>query len=584
MNIVAASLVAQRHERQITPIALALYAIPLCINLLAAQAGERPATLGYFLLGVGLALLVRALPLCGLSRYGRRFLLKGLGTALLGGLLWWMAMYSGEATGAAWTAGIAVYGLAGGVYRMFRKRDTVFGMTIKEYGADFFERFAAHLKASGGVMEQLPIRNWPYRCKYKSARCLMKPLNAETIAFSQISRRGRASLKKLVDTFPGGVDKVRFGCSVHPGITESFMAAQAVFLSPGAVVKDAYIIDNTLCFVFADQDRPGDDRFVTAAFGPLPRWDRPFLEIFQVCAEDVFKAKMQWDIPERTPLPQFVGARIDYEVVHQGPLDRFGEKLILRCAQEGRSRQYEIAFADGKIRIAETDIPTVRGLVPVGKYLDFWGGYSPAYATMFDDTHDKVYDRSTKRMAPRDGYALTAIDTFDRSRRIRIREYRSEYEAIRKAMERAEKEAPRDEIEQSYVYQVHDHNGKMRFSSNCPPPFEAGRHILVERLAEGRPFWGKVVRNELLLLLMFIGLVSLTCIPFLLLLAQDNGYALLFSFLIYYSFGGLVGCCNGISLEANSRWGRFASFLLFLSLSGACIVLLLCSYAFFLKG
>ena len=584
MNIVAASLVAQRHERQITPFALGFYAIPLCFNLLTAQAGERPATLGYFLLGVGLTLLVRALPLCGLSRYGRRFLLKGLGTALLGGLLWWMAMDSGAATAAAWAAAVGAYLLAGGVYHLFRKRDTVFGMTIKEYGADFFERFADHLKASGGSMEQLPIRNWPYRCKYKSARFLMKPLNAETIAFCQITRRGRARLKKLVDTFPGGVDKVRFGCSVHPGITESFMAAQAVFLSPGAVVRDAYVIDNTLCFVFADQDNPGGDTFVTAAFGPYPRWDRPFLEIFQVCAEDVFKAKMQWDIPERTPLPQFISARVDYEVVHQGPLDRFGEKLILRSAKQGRSRQYEVAFADGKIRIAETDIPTVRGLVPVGKYLDFWSGYSPAYATMFDDTHDKVYDRSGKRMAPRNGYALTAIDTFDRSRRIRIREYRSEYEAIRKAMERAEKEAPRDEIEQSYVYQVHDHNGKMRFSSNCPPPFEAGRHLLVDCLVGSRPFWGKVVGSKLLLLLMFIGLVALSFIPVLLLGRQDNGYVLLFSFLIYYPIGGLIGCCEGISRDANSRVGTLVSWLFFILLSGASVALLLCAYAFLWRG
>ncbi|WP_320171875.1 hypothetical protein [Maridesulfovibrio sp.] len=543
--------------------------------------------MGVFFLGVGAALIMEALSFLVLvPAYGIAMFTGWLARTGLGGLLVWAAFDMNLAGQGTAIAAAVFYLLIIGFYALTFSKYKRFSVVAIGTG-DSLDSFMKEFENAGAKRSEI-FKDSDEGRHYELNNFLVNLNVTETDRDGFVYAVGNLipkNLKCMQKVFAAtkGITSIWEGlyfhtnCRVTNGNIKRLFDEQAVF-------EDAYILGNSLLFTLrtkkvltgihgspAEESAPGAGQVhhVTVSFNRFPQKKEYLLNLNTAEPDILIKINVVESEEGETKraCPELLGGNISFSVVHEGPLDTFGSRLIFKKQGEQGLEYFLISCSsvNGIIikAVSESEAKSFPA-VSVDKYLDYWSSFTPLDANA--DNEEVTVARPNIFMAPRGKIIILGYDEkTDKYQRVGV--YKSERKAVTEALIRAGKF--QSEVGCG-IYQTYNEDGDLLFATNLNQPVERPNFI-TKMLRYSAPFWndflyegyGKIILGSYVLAL-------ITAIPLFSSFMKEHPGIFLIYMLLPLGLGTTCIMAWGhLSYRTTSRGGRLAC--VFLGIFGTII-------------
>lgn len=576
-----------RHLRQITPVAVGIFTLILAVGPFFTPAYQKHPSpcMGVFLFGTGSALILEGVLASGVFFiYSKSVVPELLSKLSMGAFLIWMAdelnlLTPGTVISSAVFYVLILFGYALSLRKY--KRYSLVALGSKSSSELFEEKFKdAGAKLSGLFKKSDEGRHFEFNrflvnlniTETADGRCLY--------ALGNLTSKSLNKLQKIFADIEG-ITSIRTGMDFHTNCSVTNFNIERIF-NESTILDDAYIYGNGLFLtlrtesilsgVHGSLDReigPGRGQLhrITVSFGLYPQKKDFYLNLNTHNPQELMLMRVvdPADGEEKVPCPQLLGKDIYFDVVHEGPLETFGRRLIFHKQGENGQEHFMISysFPEGIMIEALSKVEALTfPVVSVAAYLDYWSSF-----TFVEDCHDgeKAVDRPNQLMAPRTKFLLSCHDKQEHSQ-YRIGIYTSEQKAVAAALNRADSPvatALNDTDPDNLIYQVNDEDGELLFATDLKSPVSRG-HFLSDMLHCSTPFWNRFFNDGYAKIIIGSYVLGwITLIPLFSSFMKEHAY--LFFIYMFVPIAMMVTNLRAwgeAASEAESPGGRFACFFL----------------------
>ncbi|WP_319759145.1 hypothetical protein [Maridesulfovibrio sp.] len=588
--------ILHRHLKNITPVVVGVYTFILFLGaFFTFPFSTSPSDLmGVFFLGGGGALILETLSLLGLiPAYGCAPFSEGLIKFGLGAFFVWVAFDMSLAGQGTATIAVIFYVLTAGFYALtFRKHKWYSVVATGPLGS--FDTFMEKMESSGA--EQFKYLDNTKEGRHYTLNKFLVNFNAIetdrcTYTVSNLMPQNLKCLKKIFGEMEG-ITSIWEGLDFHSNCRVTNGNIQRIF-DDSTELDEAYIYGNGLFLSLRSKNilsgihgslerevGPGRGQLhrITVSFEPYPQKNDFFLNLNTHNPQELVKLRIvnPADGDEKIQCPELLGENISFSVVHEGPLDTFGSRLIFKKHGEDGREYFLISYSylEGiiikPISGAEAaSLPTVS----VEKYLDYWSCFTALDAAS-NVEEEEIFDPNIF-MAPRGNFILLGYDeSIDEHRHAGI--FPSEGKTITEALRITKKSDP-----DNLVYQVYDENGDCLFATNQKAPVKR-EHFVAKMMRYSGPFWHEFFDDGYWKLLVgSYTLAWVALIPLFVPFMQENGLIFLAYGLIPIALAGIhLRLWGDLSLYATSRGGKLSCVLvgIFGTIAFTCLLAILVAF------